>query len=181
MGDKKAKRDKKARKKPYRKGVGALLFNDQGKVFVGERLDAPGAWQLPQGGVDKGEKPRRAVLRELTEEIGTGKAEILAKSADWLAYDLPDEIAARVWGGRFRGQKQRWFALRFTGEDREIDPANVKHPEFVAWKWAKLEDIPRLIVGFKRPLYEALVAEFKPLARQLKTAARAKKKEKGGA
>jgi putative (di)nucleoside polyphosphate hydrolase len=170
------KKDGKSGGNLYRKGVGALLFNADGKVFVGERLDAPGAWQLPQGGVDKGEKPRQAVMRELEEEIGTAKAEILAKSAEWMAYDLPPEIAARVWGGRFRGQKQRWFALRFTGEDREIDPANVKHPEFVGWKWVRLEDIPKLIVGFKKPLYQALAAEFKPLARELKAAAKLRKK-----
>lgn len=156
---------KKGKKKPYRKGVGVLLFNAKGRVFVGERLDAPGAWQLPQGGVDKGEKPRQAALRELEEELGTAKAQILAKSAEWMAYDLPPEIAARVWGGRYRGQKQRWFALRFTGKDADIVPAKVAHPEFAAWKWAPLEKIPELIVGFKRPLYEALVAEFLPLAK----------------
>ncbi|MEO5337881.1 MAG: RNA pyrophosphohydrolase [Magnetospirillum sp. WYHS-4] len=159
---------KESKKRPYRKGVGALLFNAEGKVFVGERLDAPGAWQLPQGGVDKGEKPRQAVLRELAEEIGTAKAEILAKSAEWYAYDLPPEIAARVWGGRYRGQKQRWFALRFTGKDADIDPVGVAHPEFAAWQWAELEDIPGLIVGFKRPLYQALVKEFRPLAKSLR-------------
>ena len=162
MGNKKEKETR-----PYRKGVGALLFDKRGKVFVAERLGVPGAWQLPQGGIDKGEKPRRAALRELEEEIGTAKAEVLAKSRDWLAYDLPPKIAAKVWRGRYRGQKQRWFALLFTGTDADIDLEASGHPEFQAWKWVDIEDLPGLIVPFKRPLYEALVEEFRGLARDI--------------
>lgn len=148
----------------YRRGVGALLFNSDGRVFVAERIDAPGAWQLPQGGIDKGEKPRQAVLRELAEEIGTDKAEIIAKSQEWLRYDLPEDLRRRVWKGRYRGQEQRWFALRFTGSESDIDLAASDHPEFRDWRWSDIEQIPDLIVAFKRPLYEALVAEFRHLA-----------------
>ena len=150
------------RKLPYRKGVGALMLDAEGRVFVGRRLDTPGeAWQMPQGGIRKGEKPRRAVLRELAEEIGTDKAEIITRSARWLKYDLPPGLAGRVWGGRFRGQKQRWFVLRFTGTDADIDLDGSGHPEFSDWKWLPMEDLPLAIVPFKRRLYEDLVTEFR--------------------
>ncbi len=152
-------------RRPYRKGVGAVLINAEGQVFVARRIDTPGeAWQLPQGGIDEGETPRQAVLRELAEEIGTNKAEIIAESADWLRYDLPGELADKVWGGRYRGQMQKWFALRFTGAEEDIDLEASRRPEFTDWKWAALEDLPRLIVPFKRALYEDIVAEFRHLA-----------------
>ena len=128
------------------------------------------AWQLPQGGIDEDEPPRDAVLRELAEETGTDKAVIVAESRRWLRYDLPAEVAARVWGGRYRGQEQKWFALRFTGADRDIDLAATPDPEFDAWKWADLARIPDFIVPFKRRLYEELVAEFVPLIAPLVTA-----------
>ncbi len=151
-------------RRPYRKGVGAVLINAEGQVFVARRIDTPGeAWQLPQGGIDEGETPRQAVLRELAEEIGTDKAEIIAESADWLRYDLPGELADTVWGGRYRGQMQKWFALRFTGAEEDIDLEASRRPEFTDWKWAALEDLPRLIVPFKRALYENIVAEFRHL------------------
>ncbi|MFO1129698.1 MAG: RNA pyrophosphohydrolase [Rhodospirillales bacterium] len=149
---------------PYRRGVGAVLFNDAGLVFVATRIDTPGeAWQLPQGGIDDGEKPRRAVLRELAEEIGTADADILAKTP-WLSYDLPEDLVPRVWGGRFRGQRQRWFALGFRGRDDDIRLDATPHPEFDAWRWAPLATLPSLAVPFKRPLYAALVAAFAPIA-----------------
>jgi putative (di)nucleoside polyphosphate hydrolase len=144
---------------PYRSGVGIMLFNRDGGVFVGQRSDAPGAWQMPQGGIDDGESPRDAALRELEEETGTAKADILAESRDWYAYDLPPELRAHMWGGRFRGQRQKWFAMRFTGRDADINIAT-KHPEFDEWKWVPVDRLPGLIVGFKRPLYRDLVAEF---------------------
>ncbi len=150
----------------YREGVGAVLFDRRGLVFVGRRIDTtPVAWQLPQGGIDAGETPRQAVVRELTEEVGTDKADILAETRDWLSYDLPVDLADRVWKGRYRGQRQIWFALRLTGTDDDIDLAASKHPEFCDWKWMPLADLPAVIVPFKRPLYEDLVVEFKSYAR----------------
>ncbi len=150
---------------PYRKGVGAVLINRDGLVFVARRIDTPGdAWQLPQGGIDGAEKAGRAVLRELAEEIGTSKAEIIAKSKRWYHYDLPEALIGRVWGGKYRGQKQRWFALRFTGTDADIDLAADGHPEFDDWRWVPIETLPALAIGFKRSLYEDLVEEFRHLA-----------------
>lgn len=146
---------------PYRRGVGALLFNAEGGVFVARRLDTRDAWQLPQGGIHKGETPREAVFRELVEEIGTDRAEVIAKSRRWLRYDLPRELAGRVWNGRYRGQEQRWFALRFTGTEADIDLAAHDKPEFDAWRWSSLEDLPLLAVSFKRTLYRDLVEEFR--------------------
>ncbi len=151
-------------KRPYRKGVGAVIFNCDGLVLAAERLGEPGAWQFPQGGLSKGEKPRQAVIREVIEEIGTDRVEILAKSHDWLSYDLPGKMADKVWKGRYRGQIQRWFALRFTGDDSDIDLTSSSHPEFSAWKWLDLDVIPSLAISFKRPVYETLVREFKGFA-----------------
>jgi putative (di)nucleoside polyphosphate hydrolase len=145
---------------PYRKGVGALLFNGDGLVFVGRRSDCPDAWQPPQGGLKKGEAPADAVFRELAEETGTDKAKILAATAGWIRYDLPAELAARAWQGRYRGQCQRWFAMRFLGEDRDFNLAASPHPEFDAWRWERLERLPDLAIDFKRPLYRRLVREF---------------------
>jgi len=150
---------------PYRKGVGAVLFDASGRVLVARRIDTAGdAWQLPQGGIDKNEKPRRAVLRELGEEIGTRNAEVIAKSSHWFRYDLPEHLVGKVWGGKYRGQKQRWFALRYLGTDADIDLGAHGQPEFDAWRWVDIGDLPALAVPFKRPLYEALVAEFSPIA-----------------
>jgi putative (di)nucleoside polyphosphate hydrolase len=150
----------------YRAGVGIMLMNAAGRIFVGRRIDMPGlpAWQMPQGGIDPGESPRQAALRELKEEIGTDKAEILAESREWRHYDIPAEIACRLWGGRYRGQRQKWFLMRFTGSDADIDLAT-SHPEFDAWQWVGLDDLPRLIVPFKRPLYLAVLAEFRAQCR----------------
>jgi putative (di)nucleoside polyphosphate hydrolase len=150
-------------KLPYRKGVGIMLVNDTGLVFVARRIDMPSeAWQMPQGGIDKGESPHQAAMRELHEEIGTDKAEIIAESKHWLTYDLPADLIPKIWNGRFRGQTQKWFLLRFTGKDSDID-IETEHPEFLDWKWAKVAELPRFIVEFKRKLYEDLVAEFGPL------------------
>ena len=161
---KKARLPRRLRRLPYRKGVGVVLFNVEGLVFVGRRIDTQDAWQLPQGGVDEGEKPSHAVLREMLEEIGTDKAEILAKSKRKYAYDLPEHLIGKVWGGKYRGQKQRWFALRFMGTDADIDLAAHGHPEFDAWRWVPIATLPSLAVPFKRDLYAALVVEFSALA-----------------
>ncbi|MCS6932503.1 MAG: RNA pyrophosphohydrolase [Acetobacteraceae bacterium] len=151
---------------PYRRNVGACLFDRRGLVLMCRRADVPnaegpaGGWQLPQGGMDEGEDPRAAVLRELAEEIGTDKAEILAEHPDWLAYDLPEHLVGKALGGRYRGQTQRWFALRFTGRDEDIRLDADPHPEFDAWRWVPLAEIPSLIVPFKRPIYEVLARDF---------------------
>ncbi|MFO1059117.1 MAG: RNA pyrophosphohydrolase [Dongiaceae bacterium] len=149
---------------PYRPGVGIMLFGPPGQVLVARRIDMPSdAWQMPQGGIDAGEAPLDAAWREMEEEIGTAAAALLAESREWLSYDLPDELIPRLWGGRFRGQRQKWFAFRFTGRDGDIDIAR-ENPEFSAWRWAPLEQVPDLIVPFKRTLYQRLVEEFRPLA-----------------
>jgi len=149
---------------PYRLGVGIALFNGENKVFVAQRIDNPGpAWQMPQGGIDKNEKPLDAAWRELHEETGIRSAELLAESKDWLRYDLPADLAGRLWKGRYRGQEQKWFAFRFTGKESEIDIAG-PNPEFSAWKWVALKETPNLIVPFKRSLYDQVVQEFARLA-----------------
>lgn len=156
---------------PYRPNVGAVLFNRAGLVFVARRADLPnaegpaGGWQLPQGGVDPDEDPATAVLRELAEEIGTAHAEILGEHPEWLTYDLPAHLVGVAFGGRYRGQRQRWFALRFLGEDHEIRLDLDPHPEFDAWRWAPLADLPALAVGFKRRIYEVLARDFAAFAR----------------
>ena len=156
-----------ARDKPYRPCVGIMLINRDGLAFVGQRIDVfEEAWQMPQGGIDEGETPRTAALRELHEEVGTGKGEIVAEVADWLNYDLPQDTAAGRWGGKYRGQTQKWFALRFTGDDGDID-LDAHEPEFKAWRWMELDALPGLVVPFKRPIYERVVAEFRPVAERI--------------
>jgi putative (di)nucleoside polyphosphate hydrolase len=139
-----------------------MLLNRSGEVFVGRRIDMPAlpAWQMPQGGIDPGETPFQAALRELREEIGTDKVELLAENPVWLTYDLPPELSRGVWGGRYRGQEQKWFAMRFTGDDSDIDLAT-EHPEFDAWTWLSPERLPDVIISFKRQLYIDILAEFR--------------------
>ena len=145
----------------YRRGVGIMLLNDRGLVFGGRRIDTPGtAWQMPQGGIDEGESPRHAAMRELKEETGADNAEIIAESRGWLSYDLPPDMAATIWGGRYRGQRQKWFAARFLGHDRDFD-LKTHDPEFAEWKWLEAADLPRFIVPFKRQLYLDVLAEFR--------------------
>ncbi len=146
--------------RPYRLGVGIVLFNADGLVFVGRRKDtAEAAWQFPQGGIDKGEDPLEAAWREMGEEIGTTDAQLLTQTADWLVYDLPPDLANKAWGGKYRGQKQLWFAFRFTGTDADIN-LETHTPEFSEWRWMELAQVPDHIVLFKRPLYDQVVAEF---------------------
>jgi putative (di)nucleoside polyphosphate hydrolase len=151
---------------PYRPNVGAVLFNRDGLVFVARRADlpnaegAPGGWQLPQGGMDEREDPAVAVFRELEEEIGTARAEILAEHPEWLTYDLPPGLLGKALGGKWRGQRQKWFALRFTGVDADIRLDLDPHPEFDAWRWARLAELPGMAVEFKRAIYERLAVDF---------------------
>lgn len=158
---------------PYRPCAGITVFNRAGLVFVGRRAggpehtDATHVWQMPQGGIDDGEDAYQAALRELYEETNIRSVEKLGEIADWLTYDLPPDIAGEAWNGRYRGQKQKWFALRFVGGEREINitaPAGGHHaPEFIDWRWVKLSDLPELVVPFKRATYERVVAAFRPL------------------
>jgi putative (di)nucleoside polyphosphate hydrolase len=144
-----------------------MLLDRAGRVWIGRRSDLPGGvWQMPQGGIEPGEAPRAAALRELAEEVGTARASILAETRDWLTYDLPPELAASRWKGRYRGQAQRWFALGFEGSDAEIDLGRHAKPEFDAWRWAALDELAGLIVAFKRPLYERVILELGPIARR---------------
>ncbi len=144
----------------YRPCVGIMLFNGKGQVFVAQRIDSPGpAWQMPQGGIDPGEAPSDAALRELEEEIGTANAEIAAELEEWISYDLPDHLIGKLWGGRYRGQSQKWFAMRFHGADSEID-LDTKHPEFSSWKWVDPDQLVDLAVPFKRHVYQRLIEAF---------------------
>ncbi|MEM6887527.1 MAG: RNA pyrophosphohydrolase [Pseudomonadota bacterium] len=150
-------------KLPYRPCVGVMLINAEGKVFVGQRLDSTvSAWQMPQGGVDAGESPGDAALRELWEETGvtSDKVKTEAETQGWLPYDLPHDLVPKLWKGRFRGQEQKWFLMRFHGSDEDVDIAT-KHPEFSKWRWLKPTKLIDNIVPFKRAVYAAVLAEFK--------------------
>ncbi len=164
----------KAAELPYRLGVGAMLINPAGKVFIGRRAGPRyrNAWQMPQGAIDDGETPEEAVLRELEEETGTRDAEIVAAAPGWLSYDLPPDMIGVAWGGRYRGQKQRWFALRFAGRDTDFKLDLHHKPEFAEWRWAPMKDLPDLIVPFKRPLYIDVVAAFKGVPERIAAAKR---------
>jgi len=141
-----------------------MLFNRNGEVFVGKRIDQTvEGWQMPQGGIDKGETPRQAALRELQEEVGTDKAEIIAEMDDWVTYDLPEHLVGVAFKGKYKGQRQKWFALRFTGQDSEID-LTAHDPEFSDFQWVSLDALPALIVPFKRETYKAVIAAFQNLA-----------------
>lgn len=161
---------------PYRPCVGIVLLNRDGLVFLGRRRGTGGpegaagayAWQLPQGGIDPGEAPLDAALRELHEETNVRSASLVAEHPEWLTYDLPIQRASRAWRGRYRGQTQRWFALRFTGDEGEIDVLNpgggAHRPEFDAWRWERLADVPALAIPFKREVYDAVAAGFRDVA-----------------
>jgi putative (di)nucleoside polyphosphate hydrolase len=156
---------------PYRPCVGVMLVNPAGLIFVGKRFDSGDEpegsgqwWQMPQGGLDEGEDPEAAARRELEEETGVTRARFIARTRQWYAYDLPGHLIGKVWQGRYRGQRQLWFAARFEGEESEIDlaPKPGHEQEFDAWKWVPLERLPGLVVAFKRPVYEAVIEELRP-------------------
>ena len=149
---------------PYRPCVGVVLANAEGLIFTGERIDTPGAWQMPQGGIDKGETPEIAALRELEEETGVPAtlARIEAEHPDWIAYDLPDHLVGKMWKGKYKGQTQKWFLLRFTGQDRDIDITR-EHREFSQWRWSAPDEVVENIVPFKRTVYARVIDGFRNL------------------
>jgi len=159
---------------PYRPCVGIMLINRDGHAFIGRRADHEGEpegagtwWQMPQGGVDEGEDLEEAARRELAEETGVVSARFIARTSDWLTYDLPDKLIGTAWEGRYRGQKQMWFAFRFEGADSEIDivPRDGHEQEFDDWRWAKLKELPPLVVPFKRAVYVRVIDELGPKVR----------------
>jgi putative (di)nucleoside polyphosphate hydrolase len=154
---------------PYRPCVGMMLLNREGLVFIGRRtggpehVDATHSWQMPQGGLDDGEDPYQAALRELHEETSVHSIALLAESKDWYSYDLPSNVSRKAWKGKYRGQKQKWFAFRFLGNEHEINvlqPPGGHKPEFIEWRWERMERLPTLIIPFKRRVYEQVVKEF---------------------
>ena len=146
---------------PLRIGVGAVLLNKNNQVFVGKRRDNPvNKWQMPQGGVDNNEKLVDALKRELYEETSVKSYEIIHELDRWLTYELPENLLGKIWRGKYGGQKQRWFILRFSGEENEIN-VNTKKPEFLEWKWVEIESLPNIIVDFKKKVYEELLVEIR--------------------
>ncbi|GHF20393.1 RNA pyrophosphohydrolase [Kordiimonas sediminis] len=152
---------------PYRKCAGIMLLNPEGLIFTGERIDTPGAWQMPQGGIDPGETPREAAFRELEEEIGVPQSAIklLAETADWVTYDLPPSLLGKVWQGKYRGQKQHWALMQLNAPESVIN-IHTKHPEFMAWRWSSPAEVIRDIVPFKRDVYKTVIDEFAPYINQ---------------
>ena len=154
--------EKSLKSLPYRPNVGIVLVNSGGKIFAGKRIKGPSdAWQMPQGGLDNGEDPLEAAFRELEEETGVRKSDVVlvSQTADWLTYDLPNEIARSIWGGKYRGQKQKWFLFSFNGNEADIDIAT-EHAEFSAWKWLSSTELIDSIVPFKKDVYKAVLAEL---------------------
>ena len=148
-----------SKKLPYRKGVGMMVFNDKKKIFVGKRIDNQKAWQMPQGGIDDNEDCETAARRELYEETGIQSIRIIQRSKQEYTYDLPEHLLGKIWKGKYMGQKQNWFLIKFLGPDSEIN-LNQKYPEFNEWKWVDINELPRLIVPFKKKLYLSVIKDF---------------------
>ncbi|KLT22819.1 (di)nucleoside polyphosphate hydrolase [Wolbachia endosymbiont of Armadillidium vulgare str. wVulC] len=146
--------------KKYRPCVGIMLFNKQGNVFIGKRFDSDSYWQMPQGGIDDGEELKQAALRELLEEVGTDKVEVVTKNKEWIHYNLPEEIIPTCWNGRYSGQKQRWFLMKFYGEDKDININYTDHPEFKEWRWQNVDDLVASAIPFKKEVYKTVIEEF---------------------
>jgi len=160
--------DSYAKNLPYRPCAGITLFNREGKVFVGRRIDGhKDIWQLPQGGIEQNEEPKEAAIRELKEEIGTSNITIIGEITEWLYYDIPKNLIDKIWDGKYRGQKQKWFAGRFLGDDAEINPIKVENPEFDIWKWVSLCDMTKNIVPFKQDVYKKIIFEFSTFAKKV--------------
>ena len=146
---------------PLRIGVGAIVLNSENKILVGKRKDNPvNKWQMPQGGIDKNESFLAAMKRELNEETSIKNIQIIKELDGWFQYELPKNLIGIIWKGKFRGQKQKWFVVRFNGEESEIN-LKTKHPEFIEWKWIKMDDLPKVIVDFKKDVYEKILVELK--------------------
>lgn len=148
---------------PFRPGVGMMIIDRHNRVFLGKRVDSKSnCWQMPQGGIDLGETPSKAALREMLEEIGSDKGKIIAESKRWYSYRVPPFLVPRLWDGKYCGQRQKWFLIRFTGEDEDIN-INTSHPEFDEWKWSEMDGLLEEIIPFKLRLYKEVIQEFKPL------------------
>jgi len=148
---------------PYRPSVGMMIIDNNNRIFVGKRIDTKMlAWQMPQGGIDLGETPSVAALREMEEEIGCNTGYIIAESKCWYSYDLPMNLIPKLWDGNFKGQRQKWFLIRFTGVNEDIN-INTTNPEFESWRWTRLDEILSIIIPFKRKLYRAVIKEFAPI------------------
>ena len=146
---------------PFRPGVGMMIIDNANRIFVGKRVDTRiEAWQMPQGGIDIGETPSRAAMREMKEEIGCNDGYIMAETKNWYSYDLPKFLIPKLWNGNYRGQKQKWFLIKFTGKEEDIN-ISAHSPEFSEWRWTTIQELPEIIVPFKRKLYLAVAEEFK--------------------
>ena len=146
---------------PYRPCVGMMIINKEKMIFVAKRMDTKiQAWQMPQGGIDLGETPSKAAMREMEEEIGTSNGRIIAESKNWYSYDIPKFLIHKLWNGCYKGQRQKWFLIEYTGSDSDIN-LRTKNPEFTEWRWANVNELPEIIIPFKKRLYDSVVKEFK--------------------
>lgn len=152
---------------PFRPGVGMMILNKEKKIFVGRRLDSKAnGWQMPQGGIDLGETPSHAAMREMHEEIGSSSGKIIAESKRWYSYRVPKFLVPRLWNGKYCGQKQKWFLIQFLGNDSEIN-LNTDLPEFEQWKWVDVKELPKIVIPFKRKLYYKVMNEFRDIIESL--------------